>query len=184
MKSENPFTFRHLLNYDISNIKNIVKDFDNEWDLDISRQKTFDNHKATKTFFLLNYPLSWRKNSAYDGFVKYPESDLWQNVKSLVELLESAYDGKAGRVMLTKLMSNSNIDTHSDSGDYLDVVRRHHIPIITHDDVMFSVDGRSINMKEGEVWEINNMLPHSVENISSIDRVHLMIDIIPSRFLA
>ena len=32
-------------------------------------------------------------------------------------------------------------------------------------------------MNKGDVIEINNLLPHSVSNKSSIDRVHLIFDI-------
>lgn len=31
-------------------------------------------------------------------------------------------------------------------------------------------------MKEGEIWEINNSVTHSVDNISDEDRVHFIID--------
>jgi aspartyl/asparaginyl beta-hydroxylase (cupin superfamily) len=80
-------------------------------------------------------------------------------------------------------MAGGNIQPHQDGGDYLDVVRRHHIPIVTSPEVLFFIDGRGINMREGELWEINNMLRHEVQNPSSIDRVHLMVDIIPNEYL-
>jgi len=35
------------------------------------------------------------------------------------------------------------------------------------------------HMEEGYLYEINNQLSHSVENHSSQDRIHLIIDIIP-----
>ena len=183
MKSQEPFTFRHIFNVDIANIKSIVQGFEDEWNLDVSRQETFENHKLTKTFFLSDYPLEWKIGDPYAGSIRDPESDLWKSIEPIVLFLENLYNGRVGRVMLPKLMAHGNIQKHVDAGDYLDVVRRHHIPIVTHESVMFGVDGRSLNMKEGELWEINNMLPHSVENPSDIDRVHLMIDIIPQAFL-
>ena len=38
-------------------------------------------------------------------------------------------------------------------------------------------------MATGECWEINNTRLHSVENNSDIDRVHLLIDIMPNKYL-
>ena len=43
----------------------------------------------------------------------------------------------------------------------------------------YTVNGETVNMKEGECWEINNQRPHSVLNDSDIDRVHLLVDIFP-----
>ena len=31
-------------------------------------------------------------------------------------------------------------------------------------------------MKEGDIWEINNSVTHSVQNKSDKDRIHLIID--------
>ena len=58
--------------------------------------------------------------------------------------------------------------------------RRHHVPIITSEQTLFGVGTEKINMLEGECWEINNTRFHSVENDSDIDRVHLLIDIMPN----
>jgi hypothetical protein len=35
-------------------------------------------------------------------------------------------------------------------------------------------------MAEGECWEINNSRPHYVNNFSNVDRVHLLVDIMPN----
>ena len=37
----------------------------------------------------------------------------------------------------------------------------------------------TINMKEGICYEINNQLPHAAHNNSDLDRIHLIIDIMP-----
>jgi hypothetical protein len=37
-------------------------------------------------------------------------------------------------------------------------------------------------MLEGIGYEINNQLPHSVDNPSNEDRVHLIIDILPNEY--
>jgi len=184
MKSLEPFTFRHIRNIDVSRIKELTAALTEEqWLENTSRQVTFENHALTQTYFLTNYPLEWRLGNSYQGSVSYPNSELWAEIKPIVQFLEAFHNGKAGRVMLPKLKAGGNIQPHQDGGDYLDVVRRHHIPIITDPEVLFFIDGRGINMREGELWEINNMLTHEVQNPSNTDRVHLMVDIIPSKYL-
>ena len=38
-------------------------------------------------------------------------------------------------------------------------------------------------MKVGECWEINNSLLHSVENNGKTERIHLLVDILPNKFI-
>jgi len=52
---------------------------------------------------------------------------------------------------------------------------------VTNDAVWFSVGSETINMREGQLYEINNRRLHSVENKGSDDRVHLILDfVLPS----
>jgi hypothetical protein len=184
MKSFEPFTFRHIRNVPIERIQELVSQLTEEqWLENTSRQVTFENHSLTQTYFLHNHPLEWSINEPYQGTITYPDSELWSAVYPIVDFLEQFHGGRVGRVMFPKLMAGGDIQPHQDGGDYLDIVRRHHIAIFTAPEVLFFVDGRGINMREGELWEINNMLRHEVRNPSSIDRVHLMVDIIPNRYL-
>jgi hypothetical protein len=170
---------------DISQIKKLVNELtDQQWNENTSRQNSFKNHSHTRTYFLVNYDLGWIKNSPYEATILNPESPLWNSVKPLVEFLESYHDGKVGRVILPKLISGGIIDGHKDGGDYLESVRRHHIPIVTNERVSFSVGEEIVSMREGEVWEINNNFVHEVENPSEQDRIHLLIDIIPNKYLS
>ena len=77
-----------------------------------------------------------------------------------------------------KLFKKTEIPTHVDwANETLKVARRIHIPIITNPDCIFIVGDDSINLKEGEIWEVNNdKKKHSVHNNGDEDRVHLLID--------
>jgi aspartyl/asparaginyl beta-hydroxylase (cupin superfamily) len=75
------------------------------------------------------------------------------------------------------LKSNSKIDKHIDAGKSLSICHRVHIPIITNKNVLFEIDNEIKNLKEGEMWEINNSEKiHSVVNNSNTDRIHLIVD--------
>ena len=54
---------------------------------------------------------------------------------------------------------------------------RLHIPIVTHPDVIFIIDGQQIVMKPGELWYGDFSKVHSVKNNSDIVRVHMVIDV-------
>ena len=54
---------------------------------------------------------------------------------------------------------------------------RLHIPILTHPDVIFTIDGQRMNWKAGELWYGDFSRVHSVLNNSQIVRVHMVIDV-------
>jgi hypothetical protein len=48
--------------------------------------------------------------------------------------------------------------------------------------VIFTVFNKSVNLKEGICYELNNAIPHSVENNSADSRIHLIIDVLPNKY--
>jgi hypothetical protein len=87
-------------------------------------------------------------------------------------------------VRLLKLTAGSSIREHRDYKlGYEDGVLRLHIPVITSPDVAFFLEDQQIVMNPGECWYLNLNLRHRVENHSTIDRVHLVIDCIVNDWL-
>src|SRR5215469_838795 len=54
---------------------------------------------------------------------------------------------------------------------------RLHIPIITHPDVVFLIDGERVWWRAGELWYGDFSKVHSVKNNSPAVRVHMVIDV-------
>jgi hypothetical protein len=54
---------------------------------------------------------------------------------------------------------------------------RLHIPIITHPDVIFTIDGQRVTWNAGELWFGDFSKVHSVKNDSQVVRVHMVIDV-------
>ncbi len=80
-------------------------------------------------------------------------------------------------VRLLRLAAGSVVLEHRDRGlAYENGVFRLHIPLQTEADVDFVVGGKRMEMTAGECWYANFDLPHSVNNRSMNDRVHLVID--------
>ena len=79
-------------------------------------------------------------------------------------------------IRLLRLEPGSKIKEHTDPISYEDGFFRIHIPIITNEQITFSVNKELVPMKAGECWYANFGLPHSVENNSDAPRVHLVID--------
>lgn len=103
--------------------------------------------------------------------------------KSLVEKLEVKFNGMAGLIIYARLPPDKKITPHADPGFYLSIVHRIHIPIFTNDECYFELDKTKVHMKEGYVYEINNLMLHSAINNGKSDRIHLIVDIIPNIIL-
>lgn len=80
------------------------------------------------------------------------------------------------RAKFARLLPGDTIAEHRDLNFSLAHAHRAHVPIITNDQVWFTVGGETLNIPEGEIYEINNRRPHSVRNDGDCPRVHLVLD--------
>jgi hypothetical protein len=181
------WSIKEIKSYNTDPIKEDVLNFTDEWLIDTSRQETFKTHRDTEMFQLKFMDYKW--NSFLDGKPKYFDVNRMPSELANIRLLEifndleQLYSCTVVRAELVKMFANTNIRPHVDGGDMLNVSRRCHIPIITNKDVFFTVMNNTVNMKEGVCYEINNGMPHSVKNDSDFDRVHLIIDLLPNKYL-
>lgn len=182
-KIDDLFNYRFHGNFDVSGIAEHLSTYSDEWFANKDRQTTYEVHKETNSIFVYDHSNTWRLGDKYDLIVNNAQSTLTELVSPIVKSLESIHDGKVGKCVFIKMPAHKSVGQHRDSLDYLGAVRRHHIAIVTNENVIFFVNNESKNMKVGECWEINNNLLHSVENNGDSDRIHLMIDILPNKFI-
>jgi hypothetical protein len=79
---------------------------------------------------------------------------------------------------LLKLTVGSVIKPHEDHRmGYEDNNFRIHIPITTNKQVSFVLDNEKLTLLPGTCWYINANFMHSVSNLGTEDRVHLVIDL-------
>jgi hypothetical protein len=89
-----------------------------------------------------------------------------------------AFPSRVLDMIFARIESGGRVKEHRDfSGGTPMGVGRFHIPVITHEDVEFWVNGARVVMREGEVWNLDTTYPHRVANESAITRVHLIIDV-------
>lgn len=169
-------TFTYYGNFNVSKILELINHPTLEWDEFDFRQRTFIEHRHTKTI-----PLIFGNDfNSFDAVPTkhYPLfqdelNNLQVNLKDIIN-----QDGYIVRALLVKLLKNSNILPHIDIvGKTLVLGKRLHIPIITNENCLFSVGDDTKNLKVGEIWEINNDKKlHGVSNNGDEDRVHLIVD--------
>jgi len=181
LKRDLDFEITHICEVDSALVKDeLLKTLNENEEIEINNDRNnFSTHSKTKSHLIYNFPLEWDGELKMDAEVSTKDLRMLDAVEPLIKLLEDHHDGKRGRVLLVNLPAGEKIPMHQDSGIYLQLVHRNHIPIVTNDKVMFGVGNSLINMKESNVYEINNHKTHYVNNDSDFDRYHLIIDIIP-----
>lgn len=157
-----------------------------DWAAYGARQKLFEVHSATSTIPLL-YDEDFRhaNPSAWPHFepLRNDIEPILTSVrrhynKSLAARRLQERNGQAypARIILTRLNPGGVIPPHIDTGYSLTHSHRIHLPVISSENVEFSVDGVAKQLEAGTLWEINNRREHAVNNRGGAARTHLILD--------
>jgi len=150
---------------------------DEQW-AQSDRDSKYKVHNQTQSLLLIHDEDMRHRNPTYHELFQQFEGAL----KSLLEMITGYYgnDGYFVRMLFARLMPGTSIPPHIDNSFSLLHCHRIHVPVVTNDNVLFSVGGEPRNMKTGEVCEINNATVHTVGNQGQQARIHLIIDWVPN----
>lgn len=116
-------------------------------------------------------------NPGYAGLEAYAETEAIRHTPYLKEVLDSFTCAKRV-VRLLALPPGAEIGEHNDAGSNFQCGSlRLHVPIVTHEKVIFTIDDRRVAWREGELWYGDFSRPHWLRNESPVLRVHLVIDV-------
>lgn len=111
------------------------------------------------------------------------ETPLLDDCSYFKEVVE-AFECPKRVVRLLKLHAGGRIKEHDDPRlCFEDGVVRIHIPVRTNPGVECYLGGERLIMHPGESWYADFTLPHRVENESTEDRVHLVMDCVVDDWL-
>lgn len=147
---------------------------DSIWDADRDFQKRLAPYRKSRTIYLMmtvggpqaptRYMAGWEPlREAFDP---------------VVQRIASFYP-RPGRVLnaqVALLAPGDDIPEHADHGPTLEAAHRVHVPLETHPDVAFVVEGEPRRLQTGEAYELDNMRLHYVHNASPVRRIHLIVD--------
>ena len=171
------FDIKELGEYEDTLAQDLLSSIDPEhWKISTERQKAYKVHRFTETIRLRHVR---DLNFTNFKFINYEMFEFYKSfIDKYLEILSKFYEVKEYSALLVNLKPKSIIDPHTDSGSrYFQLGRRIHIPIKTNKDVSFTVGTTTLNMQVGKIYEINNLTSHSVENTSTENRIHLIMDI-------
>lgn len=92
---------------------------------------------------------------------------------------------RLGRVLINRVKPGGRIFKHADTFDHANYWHRHHICLQSAPGVVFSAGDEQVWMQPGELWWFDNgkgekdegRPEHEVVNNSSVDRIHMVIDV-------
>lgn len=118
----------------------------------------------------------------YPAMAKLPEAE--PVLTSIIEQVEAT---ELGRVMIAMLKPGGFIAKHIDEGAYADHYERFHLVLSSEDGNKFYVESEPrlsecAEMRAGELWWFNHKQPHWVWNGSSYPRLHLIVDMVASKW--
>lgn len=152
-----------------------------DWDVNNHRQNVKKTAQAETKFIPIIYESEGNYNSVEHLFL-----DLFPNTLKTVKSTLNEKLGKLeiSRAIITCLPANKQIIPHKDTGAFLTMHHRIHIPLISNPGVKFGYwqndkqDWKYIHMEPGKCYALNNCYTgHRVHNNSDLDRYHLIVDI-------
>ena len=164
----------------------IYKDYFNTLNQNNLRPNIY-GHEFFKNSYWFPFPWMFRES-------KYLELYNLDHLKKLKELYElsiplfEAVENKLFNYKIIKLEINlmppsTKIETHTDKWGVMSNCIRVHIPIQTNDQVLFKIGNNTYTIPEGQMFEFNNQIPHSIENNGDNVRVHYVFDLIEKEYL-
>ena len=177
-------TYRHIGAIDVAPLQRAIATLDeDDWNESAGRQKTFAVHARTRFI-----PLVYDDDLRHADPTRRPMMDRFEAalepamnaIRTFFAPVHSAVGTPPGggyfsRLVLVNLAAGGEIASHTDCVPSLKRSHRVHLPIITNDQVLFAVRGDIRHLPAGELWEINNRLPHAVRNLGA-DRIHAILD--------
>lgn len=157
------------------------------WDVDAaSRSRVAGNRPGRAVFFYNDVPAGVARNSfseAESGTVSvlvYRDRPLFGQIRRLIDTAVRPHFPQCDpvRVQLAELPPGCVIAPHADR-NLLTMMHRLHVPLVTDENVRFIIDRQTYLLKAGRLYDLNNVRVHAVENSGRINRIHLLIDMLP-----
>jgi hypothetical protein len=106
-------------------------------------------------------------------------NDFPKSKQFLDEFIER-YGGELGMATYTLLPPDKKVYAHDDYGEYYKIRDRFHLTV--RGEYTYRVGDETATFKTGELWWFENTIEHEAHNISSINRISLIFDVLNSKW--
>jgi hypothetical protein len=157
------------------------------WTLNTIRQQTTHSLRHTEAIMLrkLKVNSTLANTLEYNQVMEVEDTQILTSVKIFQELvtwLESALKAKGasniewGRIFFSNHHAGTSIDLHTDEGAYFSHFDRFHFCVSSNENNVFHIRDEDCELAEGNLYWVNNHVPHWLENNSTTDRINLIFD--------
>lgn len=172
-------------NIDITTLRDaVLRVTPEEWSENQFRQKRFSVSQQVETilFKMNGVDLEGIGDDPAKTFIFEKSWTKWKHlVQPIIDEVIKYYPGYekgfVNKAMLPNMRPGTDIPKHFDTMKSFSKSHRIHVPILTNDEVYFTVGGERVILEAGEAYEINNLKEHGVKNKGKTDRVHLLFDL-------
>lgn len=116
-----------------------------------------------------------------DKPIWYPATTHLPESRPIIQSVMTAVNAyELGRVLITRIPPGGKILAHrDDAGEYVNMrdIARYHVVLQGLPGSLFHCGNETACMRTGEVWWFNAHESHAVENNSTDDRIHLLVDV-------
>jgi hypothetical protein len=114
-------------------------------------------------------------------FYSNPIWDVWQeNLLPVMHAASTKYNFSKPvfpKAMLARLAAGAVIDRHTDGAGSNLHTHKIHIPLQTNEKAIMFINDKPFHLRENHAYEVNNIVPHAVENLGTEDRIHLIFEV-------
>jgi quercetin dioxygenase-like cupin family protein len=184
-----PGNFFHIGDLDVAELARLVDGLtEAQWNSFSVRQKRYEVHQDTQTIGLVydpdfrhSHPTRLPALQVFEEALRpvlWMTADHFEETATAQQLIRENGSGYFIRASLVRLTAGCGIAEHKDMNFSLAHSHRVHLPVVTNDEVWFTVGVETVNLRAGQLTEINNRRTHSVRNDGATDRVHLILDFV------
>jgi hypothetical protein len=148
------------------------------WYTDNRRQNDYEVHAQTQSIILVFFT-GWPEVAVTHAHGWDRFNDVAMPVIDEVVARHYPAGGLVLRAVLARVLPNCRIDPHVDRHPSFSIAHRIHVPLVTNPQVEFIVGAERITPRPNQAFELNNKLPHSVDNRGDTPRIHLIFDYAP-----
>lgn len=178
-KSKPPFQF--YKRYDLGQLKNDIFELNEKiWYISHKKADHYPIHKNTQIIGNTVFPLYYNGNGVINVIKNdYMPRNIQLRIDQIISELELDFNGKVLISGITRLQAGSKIAIHVDDIYYFKIIKRFQIAIATNPKVFFNIGDETKVFEEGDCYQINNLIKHSIFNDGETDRINLIVDILP-----
>jgi hypothetical protein len=81
------------------------------------------------------------------------------------------------KVVFSRLRAGGCIPLHTDGHEANRIPHRIHVPLVSTPEMTYRVEGHTYHLATGYAWEVSNRTLHSIDNPTTVDRIHLYFDL-------